>query len=167
MEDQPTQSLIRVLDVDHVLEFQGELVADVTTEVPHQSRWTEMELYRLTDGTGRYVVHIVGRSVLYHVHDGECNSGSATDAAELPDDAEPCSTCKPNRDLVDGEILDFEVDRHSAYVCGSAAEALGQLRSTGARAAVRPFSAPALRLINSARQKDDAIEAIMSAVERI
>ena len=166
MEDHKTAGLMRVPDVDKVIEFEGELIAEVTTELPDAPRWTEMELYRLTDGTGRYVLHVVGRSVVYHVHDSDCNSGTATDAATLPGDAEPCLTCKPTA-YTDTETVDFEDDRHSAHVCATAADVLVSLRSTGSRASSRPFSTPALRLLAIAKQKDPAIGALMSGVERI
>jgi len=167
MEDQDIARLVRVPDVDKVLEFEGELLADVTTEVPDSPRWTEMELYHLTDGTGRYVLHVVGRSVVYHVHDGPCNSGTATAAVEIPDDAEPCQVCRPGRDLPDDVTFDYEDDRHSAHVCADAPAVLVALRSTGSRATSRPFSNPAMRLLAAARQCDRDIDALLSGVERL
>jgi hypothetical protein len=164
MEDRNIARLVRVPDVDKVIEFEGQLVADVTTELPDAPRWTEMDLYHLTDGTGRYVLHVVGRSVVYHRHDSECNSGTKTPLIDVPDDAEPCPNCHPS----EGHIyVDVEDDRHSAHVCADAQAVLVALRSTGSRATSRPFSTPALRLLATARQRDPAIDALMSGVERI
>jgi hypothetical protein len=155
---------------DHPIKFVGVLVADITTSSTTIPRWTEMELYHLTDGTDRYVVHIIGCSVLYHVHNGECNAGVGTKYIDLPEDAEPCPRCRPKPQTdcdQDDNIIDYEVDRHTAYVCANAEEAVNKLRSTSAKNASRSFSGPAWRLLTAAAQQDPAISAVINAVEEL
>ncbi len=49
------------------LEFTGELVAGVTSN-PHddKDRWTELQLYKTN--SGRYVMHVLGQTVLPDEH---------------------------------------------------------------------------------------------------
>lgn len=162
-----------VESADRVIKFRGELIADVVSQPANLPRWTEMELFRLTDGTGRYVVHIIGCSVLYHTHNSDCNAGIGTRLADLPEDAEPCPRCRPvsvteKVRVHEGDrVVDFEVDRHTTHVCASADEAVDRLRSTGARNATHEFSGPALRLLTAAAQRDPAINRVLNVVEEL
>lgn len=117
----------RVMNHLEVIEFDGERVATASTERQDDPRWTEIEIFR-TDG-GRYVVHRVGRSVVYHVADGPCNFGIGTRGADLPPDAEPCRpsnkrqgrSCRPpaqDDPAFDPDATyEMELDLHSADVC--------------------------------------------------
>jgi hypothetical protein len=71
--------------------FTGELLAESTTQRDDAPRWTEMELYRKTDG--EYLLHRLGQSVVYHELEGPCDRGTATRGPDLPADAEPCHQC--------------------------------------------------------------------------
>lgn len=167
--------LVQVEGEDHPYEFEGELVASVTTETRDKPQWTEIELYRFTDDSGRYLVHIVGRSVQYHRRDSTCNAGVATALADLPEDAEPCPRCQPHvqrpqpaylefDDDDDGVMLvNLESDRHTAVPCSSPVEVLSSLRLPGRRG----YSRPARDLLDQVREADPAFNALMGAVERL
>jgi hypothetical protein len=156
--------LLRVPGEDRTYEFHGHLVADVTTETDESPRWTEMELYRFTDGTERYLVHIAGKSVVYHEHDSACNAGSPTTRDQLLDDAEPCPRCQPDvRGRDDAYVIDAESDRHSVTVCETAADVLQALRLPGRRG----YSAPAQRLLERTKLADERFAATTNAVERL
>lgn len=60
----------RIRDGDRQVMFTGELLASATSDDGKAQRWTIFELYR-TD-TNRYVLHKVGRSVVYHAADSAC-----------------------------------------------------------------------------------------------
>lgn len=165
--------LLRVRDADRVLEFQGTRIAYVSTESASSPRWTEMNLFHLTDGTDRYVLQTVGRSVVYHGHHSECNSGTAVFMANLPEDAEPCTRCRPPTFYPDGDAddrrtaVDLESDRYSVYVCALATDVITRLRISRANTALDSFSAPAMRLLDHARQVDAGIAAALQVVERL
>jgi hypothetical protein len=170
--DGPSEPL-RVRDADRVLEFQGTRIAYVSTESASSPRWTEMSLFHLTDGTDRYVLQTVGRSVVYHGHHSECNSGTAVRAFDLPEDAEPCTRCRPPtfqdcEGEVDDSRVDLESDRYSVYVCALATDVIARLRISRANStALDSFSAPAMRLLDHARQVDAGIAGALQVVERL
>lgn len=156
--------LIQVEGEDRTYGFRGRLLAHVTTETDASPRWTEIELYELTDGTGRYVVHIVGRSVLYHHHDSPCNAGVPTKMLDLVEDAEPCPRCQPPRYRdcdQDDLVVDAESDRHTITVCAGVTEVLDALRLPNRRG----YSAPAQRLLDEVRHSHPEFAAQASSVE--
>jgi hypothetical protein len=154
-------SLIRVTDSAGVKEFMGVLLSDVTTEDPRVNRWTDMQLYKVTDGTGRYVLYIIGRSVVYHEYKGICNSGVRTTTTALPEDSEPCPRCEPT--LLE-TVVALEEDRYTIHVCANAQEVLSNLRN---RRSGNTISGPAQRLLSEASIGDDGIRSAIHTVERI
>jgi|SRR5579859_92188 len=163
--------IIRVRDAAEVLEFRGELIFEVSTENPNVARWTEMQLFRFTDGTDRFLLHIIGRSVVVHANKGSCNSGVPVQASKLPNDVELCSVCKPiDPDEVEDDFLfDMEEDRYTSHICDSAEEVITKLRSprqVGPRVA-GSISGPGQRLLAGAAQVDSRIMAAMSSVRKL
>lgn len=163
METERQDGVIKLAMLDRTLEFQGELVESATMETAEQQRWTELELYRVTDGTGRYVLYVLGRSVVYHVHDGACNTGTPMKVRDLDEDAEPCKECHPDGLEMDA-LVDRETDRSSAYVCETVAEVLDHLRS---RRAPDRFTAPGLKLLEKVVAVDEVFARAMRTVERL
>ena len=115
---------IRVQDKYDMVEFRGVQLADVSTETPSSVRWTEISIYRTE--AGRYIIHRVGRSVLYHDHDSTCNTGVPVAVGDLVnledvevDDLMPCPRCRPgDLDWLDPEtVILRELDKHSVDVC--------------------------------------------------
>jgi hypothetical protein len=151
--------LFRVRDAARTLEFFGSLLAHVTTESPRLPRWTTMDLYRADDG--RYVLSVVGHSVVYHVHDGPCNSGVPLPASRLASDAEPCPRCRPPGYDVDpgpDDVIDMEEDYYTVTVCPTAREVVDRLK-TRRNGTTGPLSRPAMRLLQIAGTLDDAFSA--------
>jgi hypothetical protein len=108
----------RVQDADRYREFTGYLMHRVSTEVPHKPQWLEIEAWKVTDGTCRYLLHFTGKSVLVHSEDSDCNTGVPTPASELSEDSEPCRKCRPNLATADPDaIFEAETDRHKIEIC--------------------------------------------------
>lgn len=119
-DKKPRAKTFHVRNQLEVIEFEGKMISGATTERPDDPRWTEINIYKTVGGS--YVIERIGRSVVYHVHGSECNYGIATRVENLPDDAEPCKFCNPGaqEDLFAEDLVDFEIDIHSAEVCSAA-----------------------------------------------
>lgn len=134
-------------------EFDGVVVAAITTEDPDQIRWVTMGLFRTTDG--RYVYYRVGHSLVYHDaggYPGACRSGVPTEPGELPQDAEPCVKCRPSLEP-DGPVR-LEEALRTIFVCDdvpSVIQALVKVRN-----GATTLSRPAQRLLADAARRDAA-----------
>lgn len=117
---QPATERFRVRDQFQVIEFDGALIGEATTEVSSSPRWTEIEIYKTV--AGNYVVHRVGASLVYHRLDTPCASGVSQTVGHVLDhddrQLEPCERCQPcdiYGDDVDHDVkVRVETDRHSA-----------------------------------------------------
>lgn len=147
-------------------EFTGALIGEASTETPQAVRWTEIELYK-TEG-GHYVIHRIGRSVLYHRHDSACNTGVARRVDELdPEfDYQPCLRCCPREldQLNDGDLVDEELDKHSVDVC-EAEEVYDRLLLK--RDGTSFMSNPARRAMEMAIKIDPELGARIGKVRRV
>lgn len=125
--------MIEVQDADRVRKFKGYLMHRVSTEVAHKPQWLEIEAYKVTDGTHRYVLHFTGKSVLVHDQDSDCNTGVPTPFRLLSRDAEPCRRCRPRlRSASPDDLFEAETDRHKIEVCdGRVHDADGELVTDG------------------------------------
>lgn len=164
---------IRVQDASRTLEFEGTMLSDVSTETDRNPRWTEMELYKVDDG--RYVLSIVGRSVVFHEHDSQCNSGVPTQVSglnpEMLEELEPCQRCSPPEpeDLAGTPTIDLEADRHTVHVCADANAVVEKLRNPKTTSAngTGLISGPGQRLLAIAASVDDGIKNAVTVVDRI
>lgn len=168
------------------LVFYGVPLAEVSTETPRRPRWIEMELYRdwtARDPDGRpaqpvrpaeaaagYVLHVTGRSVVYHEHEsGSCRTGIPVPGRRLPADAEPCEVCRPPApgELDDADLVDTEEDRHATHLCPDTETVLVRLRDprSPARSGPEWLSAPAQRLLQLAAARDDGIAGATEVVQ--
>ena len=144
----------------------GVRLAAVSTETPVEPRWIELRLYRATgDGVtiraGSYILHIIGMSVVYHLHDSDCNTGVPTRVDALPPEAEPCPRCKPLgiADLHGDFVVDLEAERHTMHVCEDVHGVLGKLVQARPQGRLGgKLSAPAQRLLEIAAQADEEVE---------
>jgi hypothetical protein len=149
---------------DPDVEFVGVLLDDATTETPEATRWTEVSIYR-TDG-GQYVIHRVGRSVLYHQHDGVCNTGIPIEVGDLDGDdvidLVPCERCRPGEidTMDDTTLINKEMDRYNVDVCQaeSVAKTLELVRPDGTKF----ISHVAQRALLGAMNADPALRAAMA-----
>lgn len=173
---------VRLRSADGGVQFAGELVATSSSDSgfkPDKDKWTELELWRKTDDSGQYVLHIIARSVVYH-RQGGCNNGVPIRLAELSKRyldvrctepiPEPCIVCKPldiEARLRDSDIIvNAETDWHTIYVCNSVSELLANLRQTKGKNAGQ-FGMPALVLLDRARQADAHLAAELNQVRAI
>jgi hypothetical protein len=145
-------------DALRTLRFTGALLAEVSTRADASLRWTEFELYSVATKPGSYVLYIAGLSVVYHQPGSSCNKGVATPMNRLPDDAEPCRSCRPPaRHEASGDAqIDFEEDRLSLTVCSDVDQVRRELAVSGRSDRRSPLSMPANRLLQLAMQKDPA-----------
>jgi hypothetical protein len=167
---EPEGELRRLRDSYREVEFVGELLSEVSTDNNSSPRWTEMELYRITEGdsTGKYVLSVMGRSVVYHVHNGTCNSGVPVGVKEIDEEFEPCHRCNPPRPAELGRVLtvDLEEDRPQVHVVADPQELLRKLHNPKANA----ISGPGQRLLAIAAMNEDGStkdEGIFNAINRV
>lgn len=177
-------------DAARTVVFEGRLLAATTSSGPMNDRWTELALYRHRDG--RYVLHVVGCSDVYHAHGGACNNGVPTRADDLAareraagGDAGDnyglvaCRACRPvhvDEAAGDGGLLDLEEDRYAVYALAGVLELMARLRDlrgTGAPrrpapgAAVAPLPGVAHRLLTEAAKHDAGLRDATRVVERL
>lgn len=168
-----SSKLIKLRDSYREVEFVGQLLSEVSTDNNSSPRWTEMELYRITDGqnTGKYVLSVMGRSVVYHVHNGACNSGVPVAVKEIDEEYEPCHRCNPPAPHALASLLsvDLEEDRPQVHVVSDPQELLKKLHNPRANA----ISGPGQRLLAIAafhedgRVRDEGIHNAINRVERL
>lgn len=131
----------------------GQLLGRIDNERRGRPRWAEIKLYKYAStkpgnyGQQYYLLHTLGHSVVYHVHDSPCNRGIPVpvsefpERAEFPEDLEPCEDalsrgrvtgrgCYPPdwKTLPPETLLDLEVTRHTVFDSLDAEGVLDQLR---------------------------------------
>lgn len=164
------------------VQFAGKLVANSSSDSgyqPGKDKWTELELYRKTDGSDKYVLHVIARSVLYHKENG-CNNGVPVKLADLARRyldikctepiPEPCPVCKPfdiEARLRDSDVIvNAETDWHTIHVCDTVPDLLANLKQTKGPNAGK-LGMPALMLLDRARRVDSRIAAELDQVRSI
>lgn len=144
---------------DIVAEFEGELIAEVSTDDGERARWIEIKLYRRTDGKG-WIIHRLSDSVLYHREDTGCRTpknarpGVLSTAADLDEGNEPCSMCKPPElcDLMPDQVVRIEVPRHTVHPADNEQQVVDNL-SIDRRTGSRFWSQPIVELLVLAGQQ--------------
>lgn len=147
-------------------EIDGVLVAPkVSTRRPGSPRWFELELYQLA--SGKFLVHRASYSLIYHhpntactVKTGRQRGDPISSLDELPDDAEPCTQCRPPwpekiADMADaGQLMPvrYEFPRHTFDECATPADVVDNLITIRNRdGTVHTFtSAPVEQLLEGA-----------------
>lgn len=162
--------LVRIEGNRKATEFQGTLVAEVSTYGPDRSRWFEMRLWHHSDGG--WVVDRVSMSVRYHASNTTCRRnddrlmGTPTKVADLPPEAEPCPDCDPAwPDELSGETrVRFEAPRHTVIHCPTARDVIEAVTVDRNRPGSQPFaSGPATELLTKAAGLVPEIAAALSA----
>lgn len=154
------------------LSFLGELVVEVSSHGEFPLRWTDMALYRVQGGSCRYVLQIIGRSVVYH-RVGGCYKGVRMTIDRLQSDPrwhdfERCTKygCRPpdladTKKLADTALVSVEEDIPRAYECADVDALMARLRRPGAVAdPERPMvdiGYVGVRLLDSAAEVDPDI----------
>lgn len=168
---------VRIENRFSVQTFNGELLAQTQTPgPPERQRWVEIAVYKLDDGPG-YVLHRIGKSVVYHRADTHCTTsdgrqrGDEATVSDLPDNADPCELCQPPypEELGDNDKIRFEFDRNTVNKCATAARVIDKLtvyrspaagrpgdEDTGRAAKTSTVSAPVRELLEKLASKDPA-----------
>lgn len=87
----------QVRDGKRVLQFDGEQLAESSSELPGINRWVEFKLYRTK--TGNYVLSRIGQTRLYHALDCAIvrrNNLKSSGPEELVPGLIPCNECNPD-----------------------------------------------------------------------
>lgn len=165
---------IVVQDAGGPRSFRGELISDLSWDNEtardacrgkgEGTRWTDMTLYRAFDrglpGVA-YVLHTVGRSLVYHQHGSECRRGvrfrvDILGKTDRYDELEPCPRCRPAPldEIDDEKYVAVEIDRPKIYKCRNGAQVLESLKDsyTGV------ISGLGQGLLEDAAMKDEGIQ---------
>jgi hypothetical protein len=108
----------------HVLRFQGRVLGSASSAREDASRWSELAVYGLTNGS--YIRSKVGRSVVVHAGDCPLVDRFMTRWVDLDDGDEaavrrvPCVVCQPVLDALD-PLRVIESTRYTATVAADAA----------------------------------------------
>lgn len=158
--------------------FTGVMLGSSSTKATARfARWTEMNLYRVTEGpnAGQYILETVGCSDVFHRIDsgkylGEKNrcrqNGEVIPSDDLSDDAVPCPFCRPAGVSGDDplpELVSEEVDFTQISIHATPLDVLTRIRE-GARGRV---SIPAQRLLAMAATHDPLINDTLSTLSRV
>lgn len=141
------------------IEFDGEMLAEVSSRRAHNPRWTELRLYR-TDA-GVYVLEKIGASVVLHVPGCGDIRGDLPRFQSAHPGADPSDGswwfCERCGDLATRDItrLLIEANRYWAIIAEDPAQIVDALyrRKNGARSMPRM----SLDLLDEAGQADPAI----------
>lgn len=146
--------MYKVRDGNRELQFDGELLAESSSQQRGQHRWVEFQLYRTKSGS--YVLSRIGQTRLFH--DPGCaivqrNHLKVSDPDELTENHVPCPECDP----YDYEEVAIEKPRYFALVSehpDAVLEALYKYDTSGARY----LTLVAQRLIERAGELDTRID---------
>lgn len=162
--------LVRIEGRRSATEFQGTLVAEVTTYGPDRPRWFEMKLWEHSNGG--WVLDRISMSLTYHASNSDCRRhngdrmGTPTRVADLPPEAEPCIDCDPAwPDQMSGDTrVRFEAPRHTVIHCPTARDVIEAVTVDRTKPGSQPFaSGPATELLTTAAGKDALIAAALTA----
>jgi hypothetical protein len=178
--------LIVVPEPGGLVSFRGHLIHMVSTRSGNQPRWTELYLYKVTDGQGGYVLANIGKSVLYHTVGGPCNLGVRKTVDSLsdeefqnlephtmtiqryPGDPKTLRPCHPAdlETLDPREIISVELDLPGVTRCPTAASIREELRQVRREQGMTVgfLSEPAQRLLREAADIDPDIAAALREV---
>ena len=91
-----TMSRHRIRDGRYVLDFDGDVLAAVTSERPDSPRWSELSVYK---ADGQILLHKVGRSRVAHTPDCWRVRPEMPSWLEAEEEGKirrvPCSECRP------------------------------------------------------------------------
>lgn len=169
--DQKAQGgrLIKLRDRFDLVTFRGEVVTEVCwtygeAQTHGRPRWTDLRLYRVfpQNEQWHYVLHIMARSILYHVPGGTCSHGFRATVEQISKEDEekyqylqPCpeSGCSPSDldELNDEDVVAVEEDRYEVLKFKTARDVAQFLRGETEGA---PRSGLNLRLLEKAIRGD-------------
>lgn len=174
-EDHVTPTEIALPDAIGIVRFTGTKLVDRTWDVATalrqrgysgRPRWTNMTLYTVAEPSPwRYVLHVVGRSAIYHAADSNCRRGvnisvGALAATDRYEEVVACRDCNPTEldDLAEDATVDVEEDRPSVRRCADVADLIAALQDGDGN--IRGLGTSLLR---DAAAKDPDIQAYMGA----
>lgn len=153
----------RLPDGNREIAFSGALLAQSSSDDGRAQRWLDLNLYH-TD-TDRYVLHRVGRSVVYHAAGSTCTRQAQPQKVgdldqERRDELMPCVRCAPPNiysEDIDGDVqVLVEQDRSSVTVCERAPGLVESLYGVDDKG-TRFLSRVAQRLLEEASKADAGI----------
>lgn len=167
--EQPKLETHSIRDAGRQRSLRGYFLGEASSKSRYGTHWTELRLYRTEDN--RYVLSVIGCSIIYHEHRSSCGRGVATMIASLDDDRydelEPCRRCNPPDldDIPEERMVDVEQERYTVHICSTAAELIDQLRDPKSPSGA--IGGPGQQLLGSAVKVDPELNRAMSVVEPI
>ena len=146
-------------------EFDGWLLVSDSTEMEESVHWTEMEVY-LTR-SDHYVMRVLGRSVIYHLHGSSCNTGDPQPGWKMRNeiDLEACQKCHPPKDYRNparaDEVFDVEVDIPTITRAETPAQLIRSMYKRNDRGEFE-LSYLSARVLRQLRRKDPAVNRELS-----
>lgn len=143
-------------------DFDGEKIAEVSSDDGERARWIEIALYHIAvNGTdGGWAVHRLSKSILYHRIDTSCRTpkqarpGVRATAADLFEDAQPCAACRPPElDAMRPDAsVRMEVPRHNVHFLDTEVQVVQDL-TMDRRTGTPYWSQPVVELLTAAGLK--------------
>lgn len=152
------------------VKFTGMHLAHASTETDSALRWLELDLYKIEDGPnkGQYLLHRTGQSLVFHKSgtNGGCGYGKAVKWHDVPDDAEPCPACKPEKSPDGSYEIWLEVPRYRVVRCPTPEAVEDALLQKG-RDGGKFLSGPAASLLDEAVNADPELAAWFEEAESL
>lgn len=153
---------LEVKDGRRTLQFDGELLAEASSDDGRAQRWIDIKVYK-TD-QGKFVVSKIGRSTVYHGQGHPCSSGVVTRVRDITiperENLSECRRCRPGDVVTDGLLqqgsVTMEQDRHSAHVVTTAEGLVAQMHNSDENGTVY-LTNVAKHALELASEKDPAI----------
>lgn len=144
-----------IQDGARVLKFEGQELAQSSSQEPGKTRWVEFSLYRTRNG--KYVVGRVGVSMTFHK--SSCavvkrNNIDPLPAQVISSNLQPCRECSPSREAE--TYLYAETPRHRAQICTTARGVVDSLKQYDSRN-TEYITDVARRLLEDAAKIDEDI----------
>lgn len=141
--------------------FSGANLATVDADDGERIRWIELSLFKTL--AGKYIVHQVGKTVVYHRNDGTCKPKlfNLMRYYDLPEESAPCPVCLPpdvavERDI-DGDVeVRYEADLSRVIIYNDVPSLIAGLENTRPQGR-RYHSKVARDLLVTASEKDQDI----------
>ena len=133
-----------------MVQFTGTMLSTASSQRPDALRWTEITIYRTQ--AGKYVVHKVGRTVVFHRPNEKCTSG-VDGRPYMTDQHLPCPKCKPDRG--DNRVM-TETDRHTVHITETA-DGVVECAHTQDDDGTTYLTRPARSALERASEQDPAI----------
>jgi hypothetical protein len=149
---------------ERLVRFTGDHLTHVTSDDGERLRWLDLDIYRTQ--AGKYIVHQVGRTSVYHALDSECTPKAfeQVKVLNLRDDVEPCPVCLSQGDDLDLSEVRMESDLYRVVIHNTARNLVDALENTNAEGR-RYYSKIVRNALIAASEHDEQIRDAFLVIE--